>query len=97
MITKKFPNCNIIKSTFGKEIKLLSNKRNENLKNMFYFLDNEWKDKIISVKALKERFKISDKKWSEQFTGKDAEGISMFTNRGIEIRKVGNGYLLNKK
>lgn len=97
MITKKFPNCNIIKTTFGKEIKLLSNKRNENLKNMFYFLDNEWKDKKITVKALKERFKISDKKWSEQFTGKAAEGISMFTNRGIEIKKVDNGYVLNKK
>ena len=96
MIAERFPDCNIVKTDLNKEIKLLSNKNNKNLKNLFHYLDNEWKDEVIAVKDLKTKFMISDKKWSEQFTGNHAKGAILFNNRDIEIFKSGRGYYLKK-
>ena len=87
MISERFPNCKITDINLNVEIKMLSNKRNENLKKMFYYLDNEWDGSMISVNDLKVKFDISHKKWTEQFTGKDSKGASLFKNRGIEVIK----------
>ena len=87
MISDRFPNCKITDINLNVEIKMLSNKRNENLKKMFYYLDNEWDGSMISVNDLKVKFDISHKKWTEQFTGKDSKGASLFKNRGIEVIK----------
>ena len=97
MITERFPNCNIYETDLNIEIKLLSNKSNKDLKNLFHFLDNEWSGEITAVKNLKDKFVISDKKWSEQFTGKNAKGNLLFENRGIEILKSGREYFIMKK
>ena len=91
MISERFPRCEIIEINLATEIKLLSNKRNEDLRMMFYFLDNEWDGNLMSVNDLKTKFRISHKKWTEQFSGKDAKGMSLFNNRGIKMLKENNG------
>ena len=95
MIAARFKNCNFIETdiTFASERKkqdLLERNGNEELANLFNFLDNEWDGKEILANVLYTKFDISKDQWNYHFGGKEKRNVLLFNDRGIKLYKKNN-------